>query len=442
MDSLISSCKGTDCQSLVLSSVLECYCNKASYLQALEVYQKSKDYGHVLSIHSCNSLLNTLEDRNEIRLAWCFYASMLRNGVLVDQSTWSVIGRILRTDGKYERIARLIDMGIYNSVMYSLVIECYSERGSFKEAFDHLKEMCNRKLNLGFSTYSSILEGACKYGDDKVIESVMNSMVEKGHIPKLLLTEYDSIIQKLCELGKTYAVDMFFMRACDEKIQLQDSSYGCMLRAFSKEGRVEAAIEIYQIILQKGIIVNGSCYNAFVNVLCKEDPSEQVSELLREMIGRGFMPCSSKLSKFINSQCDKHRWREAEELLNIILEKGFWLDSLSCSSLVQHYCSSRRIDAAIALHNKMEKVEANLDVKAYNLLLNRLFKERRIDEAVRVFDYMKSKNVLCSSSFSILISGLCRENELKKAMKLHDEMLKMGLKPDGKAYKHLISGFK
>lgn len=55
---------------------------------------------------------------------------------------------------------------------------------------------------------------------------------------------------------------------------------------------------------------------------------------------------------------------------------------------------------------------------------------------------MRTHNLLNGESFSAMISGLCHENDLKKAMKLHDEMLNLGLKPNLKNYKRLISSSK
>ncbi|CAK9146814.1 unnamed protein product [Ilex paraguariensis] len=442
VDSLSQSCKGTDFHSLVLSSLLKCYCHKNWYLQGLEIFRETKDYGHVLSIQSCNELLNVLQQEDEVKLAWCFYSSMLRNGLLGNRYTWSIIARILCKDGKFERIVRILDMGIDGSVMYDLLIERYSRSGKFEAAFNQLDEMCNKKLNPGFHVYSSILDGACKYKEDELIEKVMDSMMEKGYLPKLPFPGYDSIIQKLSDLGKIDAADMFFRLACDEKVELHDTSYGCMLRALSKEGRVKDAIGMYHLMLGRKIVSKNSCYTAFVNVLCKEDPSEEVSKLLRDMIEKGFTPCASELSKYIASQCDKRRWREAEDLLNAILDKGLLPDWICSRPLVEHYCSSRRIDSAIGLHKKVVKLEGTMDLTTYNILLNGLVKGRRLEEALGVFDYMRRKNLLSSESFSIVISGLCHEKELRKAMKLHDEMLKVGLKPDAKRYKRLISGFK
>ncbi|KAJ0016784.1 hypothetical protein Pint_10898 [Pistacia integerrima] len=401
--SMIEACKGRDSQSDALSLVLECYSIKGLFIDGLEVYRMMRVCGCVPFIRACNKLLDAIYRENEIRLCWCLYGAMIRDGILPDKFTWSVIAQILWKDGKCNMILRLLDLGIYNSFMYNLVIEFYSKSGDFTAAFERLTEMYDkRKIHPGFSTYSSILDGACKYENIEVADRIMGIMVEKT-------MRNDSIIQKLCDLGKTYAAEKIFKRACDEKIDLRDDTYGCMLRASSEEGRVKEAIHIYQLILKKAISVKDSSYHAFVNALCQEDQPGGVRELLRDLIKKGYSPSVMELSKFVSLQC---------------------------------FEGSGLIDKAFALHAKIEKLKGSLDVKTYNALLDGLFKSKRIEEAVSVFDYMNKLNLVSSSSFGIMIRGLCGVKQLKKAMKIHDEMLKMGHKPDEAAYKGLISGFK
>lgn len=428
-------------QSSVLSSVLECYCNKGLFLEALQVYQIVREYGYFVSVNCCNTLLNLLLSKNDLRLGWCYYGSIIRNGVQENVVTWSLIAQMLCKDGKFEKIVAILDKGVCSPLIYNILIDCYSERGKFDAAFGYLNDMYSERIDPTFSTFSSILDGACKYQNAQVIESVMSSMVEKGHLPKVVTPDYDSVIQKFSGIGKAYAAELFFREAYEKSIKLQDKTYGSMLRAFSKEGKAEDAIWMYNIIVERKIFINGKCYSAFMSVLCNEIPSVEVSSLLKDLIGRGFVPPVSQVSKFIVSQCEKHQWKEAEELLNVIFQKGLQFESFCCCSLVRHYCFSRRIDSAISLHTELERLGVALDVETYGLLLDRLFKSRRHEEALKIFDYMRTHDMLSSGSFSIMIRGLCQEEEFRKAMRLHDDMLKLGFKPDKKAYKRLISGF-
>ncbi|KAF2303655.1 hypothetical protein GH714_020673 [Hevea brasiliensis] len=402
---MVQACRGKSSQSDALSFVLQCYSRKGLFMGALDVSRKMRVIGCTPSVHACNALLDVLQRGNQIKLAWCFYGAMIRDGILPDKFTCSLVGHILRRDGKFERIVKLLDMA----------------------AFCRLNELHHRKLDPSFSTYGSILDGACKCGNVEVIDRVMAEMVDKGLLPKPPLSECGSTIQKLCDLGNVNAATMFFERACDERIGLQDATYGCMLKAFSKEGRVEEAIGLHRMIIERGITIKNSAYHAFVDLLCEEDQPEDRYGILRDIMRRGFSPSTSNLCKCISSLCAERKWGEVEELLNVVLEKGLLPDSLSCYSLVEHYCSSRQIDKVMALHNKLEKSEASLDVTTYNRILDGLVKEGRIEESIRVFDYMKGLKLVNSASFTVIIRGLCHAKEMRKAMKLHDEMLNMGL---------------
>ncbi|KAF9683423.1 hypothetical protein SADUNF_Sadunf04G0012100 [Salix dunnii] len=392
---MIDSCRGKSLKSGALSFVLECYSHKGLFMESLEIFLKMRGNGFIASGTACNAILDVLQRENKIKLAWRFYCAMIKDGVLPDKLTWSLIAQILCKDGNFERIVKFLDMGVYNSVLYNGVIDRYSKIGDFEAAFERLNQMCERKLDPGFSTYSSILDGACKHGNEEVIERVMDIMAEKGLLPKCPLSQCDLVIQKFSDLCKMDVATMFFKRACDEKIGLQDATYGCMLKALSKEERVKEAIALYHSISEKGIRVKDSTYHAFLDLLC-EDQYEEGYEILGDMMRRGFRPGTTGLSKFISLLSRKRRWREVEDLLDVVLEKGLLPDSSCCCSLVEHYCSRRQFDKAVALHNKMEKLQASLDVATYNILLAGLAKNGRIEEVVRVFEYMEGLKLLIS----------------------------------------------
>ncbi|VFQ58955.1 unnamed protein product [Cuscuta campestris] len=439
--------KGTDfdTRSSLLSSLLDCYCDGRLYLQALEVYQRSKDYGCLVSICGCNALLGGLLDKNEIRMFWCFYGLMVRDGVSGNLFTWSLIALALSKDGKFERIVKIFDMGIYCPTMYDLTIEGYCKRGDFKVALIYLDEMQNKGIDPSFSTFSCILDGACEFRDVKLISDVINSMVGKGYLPKKIHEDYDLVIQKLSDSGKTFAAELFYTRAKEEKIELQGTTYGSVLRSLSNARRVKDAINFFDsAVAKRNDVISDAYLLPFFKMLCEESPSEDVSRLFKGLIERGLTlaPCVGQISAYITSQCQNRWWKQAEELLNVVLNKGI-LPKASCFSfLVKNYCCSGQINSAISLHAKVEGLDGNFDVNTYIKLLDGLFREKKIEEAIRIFDYMRMHDVLSSESFSIVIRRLCAEKNFKKAMRLHDEMLEMGLKPDAKKYKHLISGFK
>ncbi|WCJ20271.1 Tetratricopeptide repeat (TPR)-like superfamily protein [Euphorbia peplus] len=439
---LESPSRGKDVQSNVLSFVLECYLDEGLLIGGLEVFKKMRFLQCVPSVSACNALLDVLGSGSWGKLGFCVFGGMFRIGVSPDKLTWDLIARIFEKDGKFERIGKLLDMGFDNSVMFNSVIDNCSRVGNFEGAFGRLDEMCRRKVYPGFSTYSSILDGACKCGEVEVIDRVMLLMADKGFLLEHGVLEFDSVIQKLCNLGRVDATKMFFERARDEGIELREATYGCMLKAYSIAGRVEDAIGLHRMILERSIVIKNNALEAFVDLLCEEHHSVENYEILKDMIGRGFSRRKSSLSKYISSLCDERMWREAEEVLKVVLEKGMVPDSSTCCSIVKHYCSTRQIEKAVELHNELENLRGSLDVETYNVFLNGLVKARKGEELTRVFDYMKGLALVDGGSYTLVIRELCRRKEMRKAMKLHDEMLNLGLKPDKATYKRLILEFK
>ncbi|KAA3489054.1 pentatricopeptide repeat-containing protein [Gossypium australe] len=440
-DSMVQACKGTNFDSTALSSLIKCYSKKGLFMEGFEVFRKIRSYGFTPSISAYNELLDSLQRGNEVKLAWCFLGAMIRD-VDPDSFSWSLVAQILCKNGNFDKVVKLLEKGIYNTKIYDLLVDFYSKNGDLEAAFHRLNEMNNRKLDASFCTYSSVLDGACKYNDREVMERIMRIMIEKQLLPRCQFSGNDSIIQKLCDLRKTHAAEMMFKKACGKNIRLQDDTYGSLLKAMSQVGRIDEAINMYRTMLKRRIKVKDRCYCAFANVLCKEDQSGDGYGLLVNIMKQGHHPCPSQFSKYIASLCRRKKWKKAEELLNLMLKKGLLPDSVPCCLLMEYYCFNREMDKVVALHYEMVKVEGSLDVTTYNTILEGLWREKKAEEAVGVFDYMTGLNLVNSASFTIMICELCHMKEMRKAMKIHDEMLKMGFKPDKGTYKRLISGFK
>ncbi|ESQ55265.1 hypothetical protein EUTSA_v10024760mg [Eutrema salsugineum] len=432
--------------STSLSLVLECYALKGSYQNGLEVFGSMRRLRLSPSLRAYNSLLDSLVKEKQFRLALCLYSAMVRNRVVSDGLTWDLVAQVLCEQGKFKSVVKLMETGVESCKIYTNLVECYSRNGEFDAVFSVIQEMDAKKLELSFCSYGYVLDDACRLGDSELIDKVLGLMVEKEFLTLDDSTVNDQIIERLCDMGKTFASEMLFHRACNGGT-VRDRTYGCMLKSLSVIGRTKEAVDVYRLICRKGItVLDESCYKEFANALCRDDDnsSEEEGELLIDVIKRGFVPCTLKLSEVLASLCRKRRWNRAEKLLDSVMEMEVHFDSFSCGLLMERYCRSGKLEKAMVLHEKIKKMKGSLDVNAYNAVLDRLMMRQRtmVEEAVQVFEYMKEMNTVNSKSFTIMIHGLCRVKEMKKAMKSHDEMLKLGLKPDLVTYKRLISGFR
>ncbi|KAG2244574.1 hypothetical protein Bca52824_093585 [Brassica carinata] len=435
--------EGEGSLSVSLSLALECYVSKGSYQNGLEVFSSMRRLRLSPSVSAYISLLDSLVKEKQFRVAFCLYCAMVRNEVVSDGLTWDSVAQVLCEQGKYKSVVKLMETGVVSCKIYTNLVECYSRNGEFDAAFSVIREMDDKNLKLSFCSYSCVLDDVCRLGDAELIDKVLVLMVEKDDS-----IVNDKMIERLCEMGKTFASEMLFHRACDAGT-VRDETYGCMLKSLSRNGRRKEAIDVYRLICRKGVWLHDeSCYTEFANALCRDDDDDDddtnSEELLVDVINRGYVPCTHKLSQVLAAMCRKRRWNQAEKLLDSVMEMEVCFDSFSCGLLMERYCRTGKLEKAMVLHEKIKKMKGSLDVNAYNAVLDKLMMRQRtmVEEAVEVFEYMKERSTVNSKSFAIMIHGLCRVKEMKKAMKYHDEMLMLGLKPDLASYKRLILGFK
>ncbi|KAF5199954.1 Pentatricopeptide repeat-containing protein, partial [Thalictrum thalictroides] len=140
---MIETCKDSvESQGLVCSVVLKCYSKHGLVFDGLEIFRRIVDLKiYPISIHSCNALLDGLQQKNEIKLAWCFCGSIVRCGVSVDMFTWSLIARLLCKEGKIVNAVKMLNSGFSSAVIYDLVIQSYCQMGNYANAMDYLNEM-------------------------------------------------------------------------------------------------------------------------------------------------------------------------------------------------------------------------------------------------------------------------------------------------------------
>ncbi|KAJ0239407.1 Pentatricopeptide repeat-containing protein [Hirschfeldia incana] len=435
--------EGEGSLSISLSLALECFVSKGSYQNGLEVFSSMRRLRLSPSVSAYKSLLDSLVKEKQFGAALCLYCAMVRNGVVSDVFTYDLVAQVLCEYGKHKSVVKLMETGVESCKIYTNLVECYSRNGEFDAMFSVIHEMDDKNLELSFSSYGCVLDDVCRFGDAELIDKVLVLMVEKDDS----IVECDEIIERLCEMGKTFASEMLFRRACDAGT-VRDQTYGCMLKSLSRNGRRKEAVDVYRLICRKGVWLHDeSCYTEFANALCIDydhDDDTNSEEVLVDVINRGYVPCTHKLSEVLAAMCKKRRWNQTEKLLDSVMEMEVCFDSFSCGLLMERYCRTGKLEKAMVLHEKIKKMKGSLDVNAYNAVLDKLMMRQRsmVEEAVGVFEYMKEMSIVNSKSFAIMIHGLCRVKEMKRAMRYHDEMLKLGLKPDLASYKRLILVFK
>ncbi|PON32599.1 Pentatricopeptide repeat [Parasponia andersonii] len=231
--------------------------------------------------------------------------------------------------------------------------------------------------------------------------------------------------------------------------------------------------ETFRMMLQMGFYSNLETHEMVLNCFCKMGKIVEAYQVLGLMIAFGTPASVNIWSILIDGFCRLGRFDAAVELLGKMVEIGLSPTVVTYTSLIRGFLKSHMVsDASLILH-LMESSDCTPDLVFCNVLIDCLTKLGRCDDAVDVFlDMLRRKiapdsytfcsllSPIClSGMFSLarkLISGfvveadqklcnsllsyLCKAGFPCLAIKLYDDMLDRGLRPDEYTYAALLSG--
>ena len=191
-----------------------------------------------------------------------------------------------------------------------------------------------------------------------------------------------TVIKCLCTLKR---VDLgFSVLATLYKYALQPNAYtlNTLLDGLFVEGSMVAAMELFQVILEKKYPCDLITYTTLINGFCKVGESRRAVKLLKKV-------CTDKRVKL----------------------------SVYCfSPIIDSFCKEGRMDEALILFQDMINHGVLQNVVTYTSLIHGLCKFGRWEEAKRfLFDILDdgiSPNVY---TYSALIDSLCKEEKIQVA---------------------------
>lgn len=101
-------------------------------------------------------------------------------------------------------------------------------------------------------------------------------------------------------------------------------------------------------------------------------------------------------------------------------------------------CKVNNLAQAMEVWNEMVALGMKSDVTVCNTILEALLKGKRYPDAFKLFQFISA--IANVKTYAIMIDALCKDNKIRQALRLFDEMREYGLAPDGAVYKSLITG--
>ncbi|CAN4106121.1 unnamed protein product [Withania somnifera] len=311
----------------------------------------------------------------------------------------------------------MFERGFYPDVTcYNILIDGFLKNGDYdrgKKIWERL--ICGLNVYPNVVSYNMMINGLCRCG--KFNEGLKLSDRMKKNAQKMALFMCSTLIHGLCELGNVNGAERIFKEIIEIGLSPDVVVYCALLNGYCRLGRlkrffesqmVDEAISIWKLMNENGVVadstshgIKNGCLNKAMMVLQAENQGER---------------CMDSYAYSLD---------EATAMLDMMAKQGCTLSSHVCNELISGFLKTSKIQDALIFFGEMSSRNCSRTVGTYNMLIDGLCKAERFSDAYKL---------------SLLMDGLCQSKKVDLALKLLNQIISKGFKPDVTMVNILIHG--
>ncbi|KAK8693569.1 hypothetical protein V6N13_071146 [Hibiscus sabdariffa] len=394
------------------------------------------------------------------------------------------LGRSRDVKGMIAVLAEMKESDIKPDVVtYGILINQLCKLLSIDDAMEVFNKISEESGSDGHSIeadvviYNTLIDGLCKVGRVEEGLQLMERMKSaQGLVPDTIT--YTCLIDGFCKAGEIERGKELIDKMIEDGV-LSNASLNIFVDVMCRHGRINSAIELFNDMQGKGLKGNAVTYTTLITAFCDVDNFDKAIDLFDQMLRS---ECSADVTvchNLIYCLCKTGQMDDADSVLSKFKQAGIGLDSVCYNALVNGFVKRNDVYKAYEIVKEMEEVGVKPDSVTYDTLIAYFFRNGNSSLALRVMKQMikkgfepsitryealmlayclkgkskvalklfnnlssVSKNPLKTITYNILIESLCKDNEVKVALSLMEDMKAKGVKPDNTTYNAMFKGLK
>nr|GMD99711.1 pentatricopeptide repeat-containing protein At4g20090 [Ipomoea batatas] len=354
-----------------------------------------------------------------------------------------------------------------DSTFYSL-IENYANSGDFgslEKVFDRMKRekrvFVEKSFILVFRAY-----GKARL-PDKAVE-LFERMVDEFQCRRTV-RPFNSVLNVIIQAGLHHRALKFIpmlLNVDRRGVEPNVLTFNLIVKAMCKVGMVDRAVQVFREMPEWECKRKPDVYTYCTSMdgLCKDDRIDEAVTLLDEMQIEGCFPIPVTFNVLINGLCKKGNLGRAAKLVENMFLKGCVPNEVTYNTLIHGLCLKGKLDKAISLLHRMVSNKHVPNDITYGTIINGLVKQGRAvdgacicrameerghrakegksEEVLKLWNEMIEKGSKPNTIvYSALIDGLCRDGRPDEAQEILLQMIKMDCTPNAWTYSSLMKGF-
>nr|GEW37808.1 hypothetical protein [Tanacetum cinerariifolium] len=367
---------------------------------------KQRHYEH--SIRAYHAMVESLAKIRQYEIMWDLINSMRTKGLLNIETFCIIMRRYARAQKVDEAIYTFNVMEKYNVppnlAAFNGLLSALCKSKNVRKAQEIFNTMKDRFVPHQ-KTYSILIEGWGRDPNLPMAREIYREMISDGCRPDIVT--YGIMVDILCKAGRVdEAIDIIKDMEYND-CQPTSFIYSILVHTYGIENRIEDAVDTFLEMEKNGVKADVAVYNALISAFCKVNKLKNAYRVLNEMESKGVKP-----------------------------------NSRTCNILLNHLIERKETDEAFKVFRRMIKI-CDPDADTYTIMIKMFSEKGDIETALKVWKFMKKKQFVPSlHTFSVLINGLCENQDASQACMLMEEMIEKGIRPPrltfGKLRKLLI----
>ncbi|WVZ59131.1 hypothetical protein U9M48_009324 [Paspalum notatum var. saurae] len=218
----------------------------------------------------------------------------------------------------------------------------------------------------------------------------------------------------------------------------KDDYRECVL-AFVSNRLLTEAKEMAEAVVLGDFPIDDDVLNVLVGSVSEID-TDGAAMFCKFMVGKGRFPSTEMLVCLCDSLCKSRKADTMWEIFRVLLEKGYCKNSRDYHLVVSLLGKAGKVREAYDVLKDMKRKRLEPDILLYNSLMEALCRNDLLRPAKKLWDEMFTGG--CSpnlQTYNILITKFTEMGESEEVQQLFDHMFQKGVAPDGATYASFIN---
>ncbi|KAL2472173.1 Pentatricopeptide repeat-containing protein [Abeliophyllum distichum] len=297
------------------------------------------------------------------------------------------------------------------------------------KCMEELKQMHAQMLKLGLFSKSfcaSNLVATCalsEWGSMDYACSIFKHIDDPGSF------EFNTMIRGHIKHMNLEQALFTYLEMLDSGIEPDNFTYPALLKACARLSALGQGMQIHGQTIKLGFVDDVFVQNSLINMYGKCGEIKCSCIVFKQM--EDSRKTIASWSSVITAHANMGLWSECLRLFGDMNQIGFRAEESILVNVLSACTHLGALDLGMCTHGYLLRNLTGLNVIVETSLIDMYIKCGFVDKALFLFEKMSERNQM---SYSVVISGLAIHGCAKEALKIYEQMIEQGTKPDDVIY--------